>query len=70
MSTASKRPAEAVGSLAAAATAAAALLGADATVVAVVGTSAGVLPAVVTYLVSHGGARGVMRALWRGQPRA
>lgn len=62
------RPAETTGVTAGLATAVAALAGASTTTVAIVGTIAGLLPAAVTLLVSNGGIRGVMRALWRGRP--
>ena len=61
------RPAETTGGLAGVACALAALLGADETTIAVVGTLAGLLPAAVTLLVAYGGVRGVLRALWRGR---
>lgn len=67
MNTVKTRPAETTGTFAGLATALAALLGADTTTVAVVGTAAGLLPAAVTLLVTHGGLRGVLRALWAGR---
>lgn len=61
------RPAETTGGIFGAATLIAAALGASIEVVAAVGAAAGLLPAVVTYLVTHGGIRGVLRSIWRGR---
>lgn len=69
MSKARTRPAETTGGLAAVATALAAVFGADATVIAVVGTLAGTLPAVVTWLVTHGGLAGLWRVVVRGRAK-
>lgn len=66
-SVARSRPAETTGGLAGLATALAALFGADTATVAIVGTIAGLLPSAVTLLVTHGGVRGVLRAVWRGR---
>lgn len=66
------RPAETTGGIGAVATAIVALAGASPEVVGIVGTLAGLLPAVVTLLVTllvtHGGIRGVARAIWGGRP--
>lgn len=61
------RPAETTGTLGAIATGIIALAGGSVELVAVVGIAAGALPAAVTFLVTHGGIRGVARALWRGR---
>lgn len=62
------RPAEATGGVGALATAIAAIAGADVEVVAAVGIAAGLLPAVVTYMVDHGGLLGTFRLILRGRP--
>lgn len=61
------RPAETTGALAAAATALAALAGANTNTVAAIGTLAGLLPSLVTYLVANGGIRGLARRVWFGR---
>lgn len=63
------RPAETTGGLVGLATAITALLGGSVELVAVIGTVAGLVPAVVTYLVLHGGLLGVWRTVWRGAGR-
>lgn len=67
MSLPARRPAETTGGIAAAATAVAALLGGSTELVAVIGTLAGLLPALVTAVVANGGVRGVIRVIWRGR---
>lgn len=62
------RPAETTGGIAGLATAIAAIAGASTELVAIVGTAAGLLPAVVTFLVNHGGISGVLGSLWHGGP--
>lgn len=66
---AAKRPAEKAGAGGVGVLATAAALGAGRTVVLVLGLVAGALPACVTYLLVHGGIRGVVRSLWRGGAR-
>lgn len=61
------RPAEVTGGLAALATAITALAGGGVELVTIIGTAAGLLPAVVTYLVSHGGLLGVWHEILRGR---
>lgn len=60
------RPAEAAGGVGAAATAIALAFDASTAVVGAVGIVAGLVPAVVTWLVANGGVRGAVRRLWRG----
>jgi predicted lipid-binding transport protein (Tim44 family) len=60
------RPAEATGVGGGLVAVVAALVGAPVEVVAVIAGIAGFLPAAVTWLVSHGGIRGTLSALWRG----
>lgn len=62
-----RRPAETTGGLVGVVTALAALLGADTQTVAILGTVAGLIPALVTLLVNNGGLRGVGRLLLRGR---
>ncbi|WP_210492278.1 hypothetical protein [Patulibacter sp. SYSU D01012] len=62
------RPAETSGVGGGVATILAYVLGASPEVIAALGVIAGALPAVVTWLVAHGGIRGTLRALWRGTP--
>lgn len=62
-----KRPAETAGGLFGAVTVIAAALGASVEVVAAVGAVAGLLPALVTSLVNHGGLRGLARSIWQGR---
>lgn len=64
------RPAETAGGLVGVATAIVALAGGSLELVAVVGTAAGLVPSVVTFLVDHGGIRGVLRSLWAGRARS
>lgn len=64
---AQNRPAEATGGLAALATAIAALAGGSVELVATIGIAAGLLPAIVTYLVGHGGLLGVWREILHGR---
>lgn len=45
----------------------AASLGADAGTVGAIAAISGVLPSLVTFLVTHGGIRGVCRILWSGR---
>lgn len=61
------RPAEVTSGITGMATGIAALLGAGTETVAIVGTAAGILPTVVTYLVSHGGIAGAIRLITRGK---
>lgn len=62
-----RRPAESTGALGAMVTVIAAAAGASTTLVAVLGAISAAAPAGVTWLVGHGGIRGVARALWGGQ---
>lgn len=62
-----RRPAETAGAAGGVATILAAALGANTTTVAVIGAVAGALPGAVTWLVGHGGIRGVARAIWSGR---
>lgn len=62
------RPAETAGAGGALATLGAYAFGVtDPQTIAAVGTVAALLPAVVTFLVSNGGVRGVARRLWKGR---
>ncbi|EHN09196.1 hypothetical protein PAI11_40030 [Patulibacter medicamentivorans] len=45
----------------------AALLGLPVEVVAAIAAVGGALPGVVSWLVDHGGVRGVLRAVWAGR---
>lgn len=65
-----KRPAEASGGLGSAATALAYAAGADTQTVAVVGIVAGLLPGAVSFVVDHGGLRGIARRLLNGNADA
>lgn len=61
------RPAEAVAGGGGLIVVIAALIGAPVEVVAAIAGIAGALPAIVTWLVNHGGIRGVFRAIWTGR---
>lgn len=62
------RPAETAGGLGAVATAIALAVGLSTEWVGAIGITAGLVPAAVTYLVNHGGVRGVAASIWRGRP--
>jgi len=63
------RPAESTAGVGSVALLIAFILGVnDPELVAVLGAALGLVPAAVTLLVSAGGIRGVLRALWRGRP--
>ena len=61
------RPAEKAGGLGALASAVSLAAGWPVEVVAACGIAAGLLPGLVTYIVDHGGLRGVIRSLWWGR---
>jgi hypothetical protein len=61
------RPAETAGVGGGVVAVVAALIGAPVEVVAAIAGAAGLLPAVVSWLVDHGGIRGTFTALWRGR---
>lgn len=66
MTVASKRPAEKTGAGGAGATLLVVALGGSARLVGVVGAVAALLPAAVTFLLVHGGLRGIWRSLMGG----
>lgn len=61
------RPAEKAGSFGSLATAIALAAGASAEVVGIVGIASGLIPGVVTWIVTNGGLRGALRRLWIGK---
>lgn len=62
------RPAESAAGAGSIALLAAYILGVnDPDIVACLGAAVGLIPAAVTLLISNGGLRGVLRALWRGR---
>lgn len=62
-----KRPAETTTAGGAVALLAALVLGLPAETAAAVGVALGFVPAVVTFIVNHGGIRGLARKLWQGR---
>ena len=67
MSRVRKRPAEYGGGLAAVVVAVAYAAGLSADTIAALGVAAGLVPAVVTYVVDHGGIKGTLALLWSGR---
>lgn len=63
----SRRPAETTAAGGGAIAVIAAALGADAQQVAAIAAVGGLLPAAVTWLVEHGGIRGLARRVWGGE---
>lgn len=68
-SMARRRPAETGGGLGSAAVAVAYAAGCSADTIAVVGIVAGLAPSAVSWVVDHGGVRGVVRLVLDGRPR-
>jgi len=62
-----KRPAEHAAVGGGLATVLAATLGADTGTVATVAALSSILPHAVTYILTHGGIKGVVSSLWRGR---
>ena len=69
MSVVRRKPAETGGTLGAAAVAVAYAAGCSADTIAAVGIVAGLVPVAVTWVVDHGGVRGVARLVLDGRSR-
>ncbi|MGE4425013.1 MAG: hypothetical protein AB7G37_01010 [Solirubrobacteraceae bacterium] len=61
------RPAETAGAAGGLVPIAAALLGADVETVAALAGAAALVPSIVTWVVDHGGLRGLARRIWAGK---